>query len=163
MEYKMEITLTAEQLTIAYNEGEKRYNRALEWKLKQKYGTPHIDRKKLDQEAAAAEMAFALAMGFEWTSQKDKVPNGPIDVTDLSTGEKYGVSHTTLPHGRLFIHEDRDENLKYVLVTGKAPTFNIAGWITGKEAKTMKQYYGSLDGKHKPCFAIPQGELHQWE
>lgn len=105
---------------------------------------------------AAAELAVAVFLGMEDHVFKDTKPvrgscdlPGKIDV-------KCRPNHTW----DLLVQLDDDLDKNYVLVTIKDKKTLIHGWIHGSRMRKewIKEYQPG-----RPCYAVPQGQLHQIE
>ena len=83
---------------------------------------------------AGAELAFAKAMGWEdWTFDEESEPG-------MVRG--YRVQWSADPNAGLVVHDENDDEARYVLVTGRMPTFQVRGWTTVGEAKRLGRRIG---------------------
>ena len=46
------------------------------------------------------------------------------------------------PNAGLVVHDEDDDEARYVLVTGRAPTFEVRGWVTVGEARRLGRRIG---------------------
>ena len=76
---------------------------------------------------AAAELAFAKSMGWDdWTWDEEN---------EAGMVRGYHVQWSPDPDAGLVIHDEGDDDARYVLVTGETPDFTVHGWTTVGEAK----------------------------
>ena len=97
-------------------------------------------------EAVGTEIALALYMGV-----KNFVPTIDTyhDEPDLQVGNvSFEVKHTKYINGHLIIHKDypRLDDIA-VLLVGKSPVYEIAGWMPVKWCKQAK-YRNAMDGNY---------------
>jgi hypothetical protein len=95
-----------------------------------------IDMSNVDDfiNQAGAELAFATCMGWDdWTPEEETVP-----------GMVRGccVQWQPDPAFGLVVAGEVDDDVRFVLVTGRAPTFEVHGWITAGEAKQDRYRIG---------------------
>lgn len=102
-------------------------------------------------EGALGEMAFAKWRNLYWSGSVNTFQNGgDVGAIQVRTGSK--------PGHRLIIREsDKDEDV-FVLLTGRAPTYTIHGWIRGRDAKRPE--WRTDPGGHGIAFFVPQEALH---
>jgi hypothetical protein len=84
---------------------------------------------------AAAELAFAKSMGWDdWTWDEE---------TEEGMVRGYRVQWKPDPRAAgLIVYDEDDDDARYVIVTGQAPTFEIHGWITVREARETGKRIG---------------------
>ncbi len=70
---------------------------------------------------------------------------------------KYEVRGTKYKNGRLILHPTDKDNAIYILVVGQVPTFNLVGWIAGKNGKQDKFLDDPVGGRL--AYFVPQEEL----
>lgn len=102
-----------------------------------------------DIESACAEDFVAKMLGLRWH-------HGSDGATDVGP---YQVRHTMLGDGRLILHPDDKDDEIFILVTGRAPTFEIVGWCKGGEGK-QKDFWGDPTQMNRPAFFVPRSALH---
>jgi hypothetical protein len=79
---------------------------------------------------AAAEFAFAQHMGWDdWT---------PEEEPEVGIVRGYRVQWHPDPNGGLVVRDEDDDEARYVLVTGEAPTYEVHDWISVGEARGDK-------------------------
>lgn len=142
------VTLTwMEQMFAAYV-GSLRRIKAINERLSEPYSTPKGDLWGNDIESSGAEMAVAKALGLYWTAARGIDAAG--DVSGLE------VRSTKYPTGRLIVHKADKDDAPFVLVRGVFPTYEIVGWITGRDAKA-EAYWFAGDGR--PAYFVPEEDL----
>jgi hypothetical protein len=96
-------------------------------------------------------MAAAKALGLYWDGSVGNF-SGP----DLPQG--YQI-RTAQPGGSLILRpKDRDTDL-FLLVTGRAPVYQVVGWIPGIEGKTPR-FLKAPNGRPSAYF-VPQEALYE--
>ena len=76
---------------------------------------------------ASAELAFEKSMGWDDWTWGEESEEGMV--------RGIHVQWSPDPNAGLVIHDQGDEDARWVLVTGQSPTFTIHGWTTVREAK----------------------------
>jgi hypothetical protein len=83
---------------------------------------------------AGAELAFAKSMGWDdWTFDEE---------SDEGMVRGYRVQWSPDPNAGIVVYDEDDDDARYVLVTGKMPTFTVRGWTTVGEAKRLGKRIG---------------------
>jgi hypothetical protein len=100
-------------------------------------------------EGAAAEMAFAKAMGWYWDASVG-VFHRQADVRHVH------VRSTSWPNGKLIIRPDRDAPGIYVLVTGIFPRYQVRGWARWPGCPAIEE---QPDPGQPPALFIRQADL----
>ena len=90
-------------------------------------------------ESTCAEMAVAKSLGVYWAP-------GRLG---------WAVRSTWRQGGSLVVRGDDDDARVYVLAVGTAPSYRIAGWIRGIDAK-MPRFCSNAG------YFVPQSELRPW-
>ena len=83
---------------------------------------------------AAAELAFAKSMGWDDWTWEEESEEGMV--------RGYRVQWNPDPNAALIVHDEGDDEARYVLVTGKMPTFTVHGWTTVGAAKDSGRRIG---------------------
>lgn len=149
----MVITLTPREFELAAIHGAMRRCSAIERGQQHHHGLTGdaaLATWNLDIEGACAEMAVAKAVNRYWDILTR--PQSP-DEGDVGP---YQVRSTTRPGGCLLLHESDSDDAVFILAAGTAPTFNIAGWLRGREGKNP-DYWRTTTGR--PAFFVPQEAL----
>lgn len=108
---------------------------------------------------ALAEMAVATALHRQWHGTFEKVDGWKIwQQLGISCSE-IRVYPTMYVSGTLVVRESDTDAPTVLVIDRSAPTYTLAGWITGKTAKQEKYW----DAASK-TFCVPQANLRQcWE
>lgn len=110
-----------------------------------------VDGWGLHIEGACGEAAAAQATGRFWPGSIGTYRNG----TDVMGFE---VRTRSQPDWDLIIRDDDADDRVFVLVTGRAPLFNVCGWILAKDGK-LPQYLRAY-GNRAPAYFVPQSALN---
>lgn len=65
------------------------------------------------------------------------------------------------PDYDLLIRPDASPDDVYVLVTGRAPRFNVVGWIVARDA--MRPEWSQTYGSRPAAYFVPQEALHDMD
>jgi hypothetical protein len=117
------------------------------------YGLGQDGAWSCDVEGAAGEMAVAKWRGVYWNGALGNL--GADDVGELQ------VRTTTHPRGRLILHDRDNPEKVYVLVRGHAPSFELVGWIRGRDG--MRREYWSDPANGRPAYFVPEEALHSMQ
>jgi hypothetical protein len=156
---RIEVKLSPEQVAFATKIGRKRHE------LHNSTGRvdPLVDTSRtgldVDVQGACAEMAVSVALKRPWDGAFQKLEDWRIwrkighDVSGLQ------VRCTNYATGGLCIHESDPNDHPFLLVIDRdAPTYIIAGWIFGRDAK-KPAYWNTTEMAARPCFLVPQADL----
>jgi hypothetical protein len=146
----MEVRVTWSELEQGVLAGAHRRMRRLRSGSVHRWGYAGEGSWTAEIEAAAAEMAVAKLLGCYWADFTAPDHNGDV-------GDGLQVRHTPRRDGRLIIHPEDEDDHRFVLVCGEAPTFFVAGQILGAEAK--RQEWWVDPGTGRPAFFVPQAAL----
>lgn len=113
------------------------------------YGLGQDGAWSCDIEGAAGEMAVAKWRRSYWSGAI-----GDLAAADVA---KLQVRTTTHPTGRLVLHDRDDPEAVYVLARGVAPSFELVGWLRGKDGM-RKEYWQDPTGK-RPAYFVPTEAL----
>ena len=103
-------------------------------------------------ESACAENAAAIVISHNWPGDwwsKEKTIDIPPDIE---------VRWTRYSTGHLFLYPKDDPDLRYILVTGQLPRYEVCGWQWGSEGK-HERYWGKFDPDRPECYMVPQSDL----
>lgn len=116
-------------------------------KAKSAYGADQdgIDWK-IAIEGGIGEYVVAKALNIHWTGK------GVMRGDDVG---EYQVRTTPYENGCLLLHPRDEDEKVFILVTGKAPEYEVKGWIRGADGKKQEFW---KDG-NRPCYFVPQSEL----
>lgn len=139
----------------AANIGAQRHIEALTDGLQDKYAARRkkdADPWGLHIEGAAGELAFARAVDRYWS--------GPVgNFKDADLGTRVQVRTRGHHSHDLIVREADNPAHAYALVTGRAPNFQVHGWIWGRDAK--QECWRANHGGHGWAFFVPQQALTQ--
>ena len=143
----MIVTLTASELLLASGVGARRHAANLIAGRHDRHGAPpdwsvHI-------EGGCGELAAAKALGCYWPAS--------VDFRERQSGDlPGGVEVRTTSHatGCLLLHPEDADDRRYILVTGRAPTFEVRGWCRGWEGKHQSFWKDPAGGR--PAFFVAQ-------
>jgi|LauGreDrversion4_2_1035121.scaffolds.fasta_scaffold301304_3 hypothetical protein len=148
----MKVELNIPEFLNAINIGVLRQCSSLRRGLKDAHGAKSDNGWDMHIEGACGEAAVAKALNVYWSGTVDTFKLGG----DL--GKSIQVRTRSKDYYELIVRkDDRDDDI-FVLVTGKAPKFNVVGWTFGKNAK--KQEWMQTHGGREAAWFVPQKELH---
>jgi hypothetical protein len=102
-------------------------------------------------EGACGEAAVAKALNVFWSGTVNTFKRGG------DIGSKIQVRTRSKSYYELIVRQDdRDDDI-FILVTGKAPSFDVVGWTLGKDAK--KEQWIQTHGNREAAWFVPQKEL----
>ena len=99
-------------------------------------------------EGALGEMALAKHLRIYWP--------GKGELTDPDVGP-LEVRTTPYEHGKLILHPSDGDDSIFWLLTGFNGTYNVRGWISGRDGK--RDIYWSDPVGGRPAFFVPQDAL----
>ena len=154
----IEIKLTTDELWQAVAVGASRRIACLFGrKTAQHYDDKNGGEWSTEIESCCAEIAAAKWMDRYWSGG---VFDGSAADADLPGGRQ--VRHTVYRSGSLIIYPEDDPGHKYLLVTGKAPGYQIVGWAFGHEVQSVGQdhsWWTEPKNKRAPSWWVPQDKL----
>lgn len=148
-------------LTVKFNRHEVRLaamagvERRINAIAKQRPGFHGIDGRsnewQIDIVGSLGELAVAKALNLYWEPVTDKkLKSLPGDV------EGYQVRSTRHQSGKLIVYKTDSDEAPFILAVVREPEVLLAGWVYGKEAKSM---VAPKSGATAPEFWIPQDSL----
>jgi hypothetical protein len=150
----MNIELTADEISQAVSVASRRRISCLFGRKKpQHYDEPSGNEWATEIESCCAEMAVCKHFGVYWTGG---VFNGERAEHDARRNRQ--VRHTVYGKGHLPIYPEDNNEDTMILVTGKAPTYCIQGWINVKKAK-QEQFWKEPPKVKCACWWVPQSSL----
>ena len=149
----MRVSLTWPEQIFAAQAGAMRRISAMSGERPEPHGTPRCDLWGNDIESCGAEMAVAKVLGLYWQS----VVRNTEDVNGDVSGVE--VRSTTHPQGRLILHDADKDDAPYVLVRGQFPSYELIGWIKGRDGK-REEYWFNGDGR--AAYFVPDSELRSF-
>jgi hypothetical protein len=112
------------------------------------------DGFEIDIQGACGELAAAKAVDRYWS--------GSVNAGKSPDLGPYQVRTSLRENGDLVLRDnDKDEEIT-ILVRGRAPHFEVVGWIRNRDGK-RKEYYRSLVAGRPPAFVVPYEKLNPME
>jgi hypothetical protein len=102
---------------------------------------------------ACAEMAVAKLLNRYWSASVDTYTRG------ADVGKVIQVRWRSKDHYRLIVRPHDKEEHFYFLVRGRAPEFNVVGFIRGKDAKRQEWY--EEHGGYAGAYFVPDKALRE--
>jgi hypothetical protein len=118
---------------------------------KHRWNAPLAGGWDRDIESSCAEKYVAKNLGLYWFDC------GESAGCETDVGP-YQVRHTCLPNGRLTLHPEDKDHEAFILVIGRAPTFEMIGWCFGHEGK-RNEYWEDPSNSDRPAFYVPRQVL----
>jgi hypothetical protein len=145
------IELSWSEVEIAAGVGMRRQIESLRSALPDKHGYEG-EGWNIHIEGAAGELVVAKALGRYWDGSVGTFKRGG-DVGNIQVRTRSKITYD------LIVRDDDKDDDWFVLVLGKIPTFYIAGYIQGVNAKNKDwlQTYGN----RPPAYFVPQPVLIQ--
>lgn len=102
-------------------------------------------------EGACGEMAVGKATG--------RYVSGSINTfkTGGDLGSRVQVRTRSRHDYDLIVRRDDRDDDAFVLVTGRSPSFQVRGWIWGRDAK--QERWRATHGNREPAFFVPASDL----
>ena len=155
----MKVTLDWSELELAAAVGLRRQLSSLRDQRKDKHGfsgpgwTIHI-------EGACGELAVAKALGRYWNGSVDTFKDADIpgEHTAIGFGKVQVRTRSNAYYDLIVRPDDADQDV-YILVTGRAPEFEVHGWIRGRDAK-QKMWLRTY-GDRPAAYFVPQSALQR--
>ena len=146
----MKVILTVGELHLAAQNGCLRQIESMSRNLPDKHGFDGPGWN-IHVEGAAGEIAAAKALNMYW--------GGTVN-TFKSIGDigKLEIRTTSVKNNRLIVRNKDSDDAVFVLVVGSTPTFEVVGWMLGKDAKQSK--YVSAPGGRPPAYFVPREDLN---
>ena len=104
-------------------------------------------------EGAAGEMAVAKALGHYWSGNHGRLRADDVGRLQVRTRSRSDYD--------LIVHDTDSDDRAFVLVRGKAPEFEVVGWIWGRDAKNPSHWADPAGGR--PAYFVPAAELRPLE
>lgn len=104
-------------------------------------------------EGAAGELAVAKALDKFWSGNQ-----GNLKADDVGTLQ---VRTRSRPGYELVVHDRDPDERPFVLARGRAPHFEIVGWLMGREAKRPEFWKDPAGGR--PAYFVPDAALRPIE
>jgi hypothetical protein len=150
----MRVTLSWEEMEMGVALGSRIVISSLQQGRPLMYGQPDFDWTN-NIEGTLAEMAVAKALGLPFTPKRPQHQ-------DPDLGSDIQVRWTPKSANSLIVRQSDPRGHRFILVTGKAPSLTLRGWMVGAEA-TQPQYWRELDNGRPPAWFVPQSALRPME
>lgn len=103
-------------------------------------------------EGACAELAFAKARGLYWDASVNRFRGDGGDVGDIQVRSVANVQR------RLLVRMGDPDDAVFVLVVGVTPSYTIAGWLWGREAK-QDEFLTDAGNYGQQAYFVPADRL----
>ncbi len=149
----MEITLNKVEFWNAINVGIIRQMQNISKGRIDAYGAQEMDGWGIHIEGACGEAAIAKLFNIYYNGNI-----GNLNAVDVNHNKIKLEVRTTQSHtNRLIMHDKDKDDAYYILLTGKAPTFVVRGYIKGIDGKNEK--FWDNPTKYRPAYFIAQSQL----
>lgn len=147
----MKVELSNPEFLNAINIGVLRHYSSIKKGLRDAHGAKTDNGWDMHIEGACGEAAVAKALNIYWSCTINTFKSGG------DVGNTIQVRTRSKDYYELIVRKDDRDDDVFVLVTGKAPSFNVVGWILGKDAK--KKEWIQTHGGREAAWFVPQKEL----
>lgn len=146
----MSVELSWSETRLAALAGVDRHLRALHLGRKPRYGQVSAERCWQDNiDGTLGEWVVAKALDRFWPGGAPELDTEG-DIGDLQ------VRATARRDGCLIIHRGDLDDAPFVLVVGTPPTFDLPGWIKGRDGKRKEWWRKDV---RNPAYFVPQSAL----
>ena len=146
----MIIKLRYPEILLGAQAGVMRKISGLKNKRPQAYGLDQENHWQIDIEGALGEMALAKYLNLYW--------QGKGKVRDFDVGGKMEVKTVKSTKLSLILHKDYPDDYVYWLMIGIYGSYEVAGWIYGRDGKQEKYYKDPKGGR--PAYFVPTKALN---
>jgi hypothetical protein len=146
----MRVVLTWNEVAVAAIVGMRRHIEALRAGRGDAFGRSDGDGWSAHIEGACGELAVAKSAGVYWAPSVNTFRAGG----DVG---RWQVRTRTRDDYELLIRDNDRDDAEFVLVRGRAPTFDVIGWIFGRDAK--RDAWSKTHGGRPAAFFVPDCEL----
>lgn len=151
----MNVTLTTEELLMCGTIAAQRHVESIIAGRKDRHGAASSDdRLGHHFEGACGELAYCKARNVHWTGSVNSFKGADV-------GSNVQVRTRSNHDWELIVRSDDSDLDWFVLVTGKAPTFTVRGYIQGRAAKRPE--FLANHGGHGEAYFVPQSALKNFE
>jgi hypothetical protein len=150
----LKVTLERYEVVLAANTAIERYVSTM--KNAQMHGLKDMnpwERILLDVDGCGSEIAVAKYLGLYWGANFGE--NG-VDIKP-----NIDVKFTKHQNGRLLIRPEAGDDVKFVLVKGGMPDYELIGWIMGGDAK-KPEFLDKPDWKRPELYCVPEEALRKF-
>jgi hypothetical protein len=150
----MTIVLNWNEVAVAAIVGLRRHLEAVRAARADAFGRTDDDGWSDHIEGACGEIAVAKAFGVYWAPSVNTFRCGG----DVG---RWQVRTRSRADYELLVRASDPDEAAFVLVRGRAPRFEIIGWILGRDAK--RQEWVKTYGGRPPAFFVPDEKLQPME
>ena len=148
----IDVVLTINEAKLAASVGMHRHMEAISHGLPDKHGFTAEDGWTIHIQGAAGEIAAAKALNRYWNGSVNTFKRGG-DVGKLQVRTRSRMDYDLIVRP-----DDRDSDV-FILVLGGIPSFRVAGWILGSDAKC--EAWLQTHGNRPAAYFVPQESLHR--
>lgn len=145
----MQVRMTWSEVLSAVLVGVFRRLQDLKSGCQERYGCNAGDGWQTNIEGAIGEAVVAKLMDKWWSGSL-----GNWQAADVGNLQVRTTKHKD---GRLIVHPKDKDNDVFILVVGEAPTYDVAGWIRGIDAKSEMHWQDPKGGR--PAYFVPRDAL----
>lgn len=143
------VTLNADEIQMACFIAAKRHTEAIVKGLRDKHGF-NGDGFSIHAEGVFGEIVFAKAVNRFWAGSINTFKNGgDVGLIQVRTRSKSDYD--------LIVRDDDRDTDYFVLVRGSIPSYQVIGYILGRNAK--KDCFRKSYGGRAPAFFVPESSL----
>lgn len=144
------VNLSASEMMAAALIGISRHVSAVKRGLRMAHGIDPDNAWSAHIEGACGEAAFAKAANVFWTSSVNTFKEGgDVRSVQVRTRSKHGYE--------LLVRDGDADDSVFVLVTGRAPSYVVRGWIMGRDAK--RREWSQSHGGREAAYFVPHSAL----
>jgi hypothetical protein len=147
----IEITLTIAELMMGAQTGINRHVSAIKQGLVDAAGYEGLGWS-LHIEGACGEIAVSKSLGIYWSASVNTFKSESDIEPDIEVRTRLDHNHD------LIVRENDNPKSTYILVTGRAPNFQIHGWIKGADARNDKWW--RVHGGRTGVWFVPKKNLN---
>lgn len=148
----LEVSLTPSEMIVAASVGVLRRVTSLKNGITDRAYAQKRNPWQMDIEGACAEAACAKGLGIYWGAGINTFKAADI-------GGRLQVRSTQSRTNKLIIRDRDDDSDIFVLLVGECPSYEMIGWIAGREGKNP-MWREDVNSIGKPSFFVPQENLH---
>ena len=149
----VEVKLTPSQIMMAAHCGTMRQTMNLKNRKPATYGAGHLNDWQLHIEGCLGEMAVASYLNLYWDGNLGFFSKADVGSLEVRTASNHRYN--------LILHPADKDDSKFILLTGVNGSYQIHGWIYGREGKKEEFWRDPLGGR--PAFFVGKEHLHPIE
>lgn len=147
------IELTPAEMLLAGQVGLMRQVQNLRNGRQDRFGCDPGSGWQVHIEGACGEFAVAKFLGVFWSGNLSFLKAADVGSIQVRTSSEN--------HHRLILHDSDPSDARFVLVTGRAPSYTLRGWVTGSDGKRKENWSDPAGGR--PAYFVPHSSLHDME